>query len=347
VKILVRATNWVGDAVMSIPALEAIRGRWPGAEIAVLGRPWVADLYRGQSFADRLLVFDHAGRHRGALGLERLASELRRERFGVAVLLQNAFEAAWIAWRAGIPERIGYARDARGFLLTRAVEVPRPGESPPHESYYYLEMLRRAGWLERLATLEFIRLRVDGDSRGRAEDRLRGAGAREGTFRVALGPGAAYGAAKCWPPDRYAALADRLIADGDADVILFGTVAEREVAQRIARGMQHRPIVLVGETSIGELPALLSLCHLFIGNDSGAMHLAAAVGLPVVGIFGPTDPAGTAALAPHFQLVRQPVSCSPCFLRRCPVDHRCMKRIEVDAVYAAARPWLARSARSV
>ncbi len=346
-KILVRATNWVGDAVMSIPALEAIRGRWPGAEIAVLGRASVADLYRGQGFADRLLVFDHARRHRGALGLERLASELRRERFGVAVLLQNAFEAAWIAWRAGIPERIGYARDARGFLLTRAVRVPRAGELPAHESYYYLELLRRAGWLERLGTLEAIRLRVDVALRERAEDLLRRAGARGGAFRVALAPGAAYGSAKCWLPERYAALADRLIAEGDADVILFGTAAEGGVAQRIALAMRHRPIVLVGETSIGDLPALLSLCHLFIGNDSGAMHVAAAVGLPVVGIFGPTDPAGTAPVTPRFQFVRQPVSCSPCFLRHCPVDHRCMGRIGVDAVYAAARPWLVRSAGSV
>jgi heptosyltransferase-2 len=347
VKILVRATNWVGDAVMSIPALAAIRGRWTGAEIAILGRAWVAELYRGQDLADRLLVFDHTGRHRGVLGIERLAAELRRERFDMAVLLQNAFEAAWIAWRAGIPERIGYACDARGLFLTRAAEVPRPGELPAHESYYYLEMLRRAGWLERLGSVETIALRVDTIASERAETTLCRVGARAGAFRVALAPGAAYGSAKCWPAERYAALADRLIAEGDADVILFGAAAERAVAQRIAAGMQHRPIVLVGETSIGELPALLSLCHLFIGNDSGAMHVAAAVGLPVVGIFGPSDPAGTAPLTPRFRLVRQPVSCSPCFLRHCPVDHRCMTRIEVDAVFTATRPWLSRSARSV
>ncbi len=346
-KILVRATNWAGDAVMSIPALAAIRGRWPGAEIVILARAWVAELYRGQGLADRLLVFDHDGRHRGLAGRERLASELRRETFDVAVLLQNAFEAAWIAWRSAIPERIGYARDARGFLLTCAVEVPRPDETPAHEAYYYLELLRRAGWIERLGTVESIELRVDPVSRERAEARLSLAGARRGTFRVALAPGAAYGSAKCWPAERYAAFADRLIAEADADVILFGTAAERAVAERIAAGMRHRPIVLVGETSIGELPALFSLCNLFIGNDSGGMHVAAGVGLPVVGIFGPTDPAGTAPLTPRFSLVRQPVSCSPCFLRRCPVDHRCMRRIEVDAVFSAARPWVIRSARSV
>ncbi len=345
-KILVRATNWVGDAVMSIPALEAIRGRWPQAEIAILARPGVAELYRGQGYADHLLVFEHAGRHRGVWGRRRLAAELRRERFDVAVLLQNAFEAALIAWRARIPVRIGYNRDARGFLLTRAVDVPRPGELPTHEAYYYLELLRRAGWTARLPAVEHIALRVEPAQRERAAEMLRCAGARGGAFRVALGPGATYGSAKCWLPERYAALADRLIADFDADVILFGTAAERVVAERISAAMRRRPVTLVGATSMGDLPALLVVCGLFIGNDSGAMHVAAAVGLPVVGIFGPTDPSGTAPVTPRFRLVRQPVSCSPCFLRQCPVDHRCMTRIAVDAVYEAARPWMAGSARS-
>ncbi len=346
-KILVRATNWVGDAVMSIPALQAIRGRWPRADMAILARPPVAELYRGQGYADRLFIFEHTGRHRGVWGRERLASELRRERFDVALLLQNAFEAAWIASRARIPVRIGYDCDARGFLLTRAVDVPRPGEVPAHEAYYYLELLRRAGWIERLPAVEFIEIRVVSDALARAEEMLRQAGARAGAFRVALAPGAAYGSAKCWPAERFAALAGRLIAEFDADVILFGTASERVVAEKISAAMRHRPVMLVGDTSVGDLPALLGCCQLFIGNDSGAMHVAAAVGLPVVGIFGPTDPVGTAPVTPRFTLVRQPVSCSPCFLRHCPVDHRCMTRIDVDAVYAAARGWMARSARSV
>ena len=131
-KILVRATNWVGDAIMAIPALEAIRARWDGAEIVVLARSWVADLYRGQGYADRGIVFDYRGRHRGILGRERLAAELRSEKFDAALLLQHAFEAAWLAWRAGIPERIGYARDARSWLLTKAIPVPGTGEAPAH-----------------------------------------------------------------------------------------------------------------------------------------------------------------------------------------------------------------------
>ncbi len=338
-KILVRATNWVGDAVMCIPALQAIRERWPKAKIAILGRTWVADLYRDQGYADRLIIFDHRGCHRGVFGRARLIGELRRERFDVAVLLQNAFEAAWIVSQARIPVRIGYNRDGRGFLLTRAVQVPRPGELPAHEVYYYLELLLRAGWIERLPKIEQIGLRTNPSALARAEEKLIRAGLRRSAYRVAFSPGASYGSAKCWPPERYGALADRLIAEFDADVILFGRAEETEVARRISATMQHRPISLMGETWIGELPALLACCHLFVGNDSGSMHVAAAVGLPVVGIFGPTDPEGTSPVTPRFTLVRQPVSCSPCFLRHCPVDHRCMTRITVDYVYAAARQW--------
>lgn len=340
-KILVRATNWVGDAVMSIPALEAIRRRWPRAEICVLARPWVADLYRHQAYADRLLRFDHRGRHAGIAGVERLAGELRAIGFDAAVLLQNAFEAAWIAWRAGIPERIGYARDARGALLTRAVPLPRHGEIPPHQSYYYLELLRRAGWIGDLAPLEGVRLRVHPGDAERAEARLCEAGARPGRMRIALAPGAAYGSAKCWPPDRFARVADRLIAECDANVIIFGAAAEAGVAQRIAAALRGRAIPLVGQTPIGELPALFAACHLFLGNDAGAMHVAAAVGLPVVAVFGPTDPEGTAPMTRRATLVQHRVSCSPCFLRHCPVDHRCMTRVAVDQVYAAARESLA------
>jgi heptosyltransferase-2 len=339
-KILVRVTNWVGDAVMAIPALEAIRSRWPDAEIVALARPWVADLYRGQGYVDRLIAFENRGRHRGFWGRERLAGELRRGKFDVALLLQNAFEAAWLAWRAGIPERIGYARDARGWLLTRAIAVPVSGEIPAHETYYYLELLRRAGWLAQLPRMDSITLRVAAEARHNAEQRLTAAGAREGRCRIAFAPGAAYGSAKCWEPERYAALADRLIAALNADVILFGAPEESEMATRIVRAMRNRAVNLAGATTIGELPALLAACRLFVGNDAGAMHVAAAVGVPVVGIFGPTDPAGTSPMTSQFTLVREPVACSPCFLRHCPIDHRCMTRITVDRVYEASLAWL-------
>ncbi len=337
-KILVRAPNWVGDAVMAIPALEAIRRTHAGDDICILARPAVADLFFGQPFADRIFSYDFSGKHLGWLGREKLVAELRKETFNIAVLLQNAFEAAWLAWRAGIPERIGYARDARGPLLTKAIRVPQAGEISKHESHYYMELLHRAGWIDASpANLAPIRLQVSETARGDADRTLRTAGAGESSWRCAIAPGASYGAAKCWPPERFALLADRLISECGADVIFFGTPNEKQIAALIRSHMKERAISLVGETSMRDLPALLASCSIFIGNDSGAMHVAAAAGLPTIGIFGSTDPEGTAPVTDKFTLIREPVSCSPCFLRKCPVDHRCMERIQVGSVFAAAQ----------
>src|SRR5258708_37427842 len=150
-KILVRATNWVGDAIMALPALRAVRRRFADARISVVARPYVADIYRGQQICDELVAYDPKGVHAGLRGRERLAQELRAQKFDVALLLQNAFDAAWLAWRAGIPERIGYARDGRSLLLTQRIAVPKRGEIPAHEQFYYLELLRRPGWIDSLA----------------------------------------------------------------------------------------------------------------------------------------------------------------------------------------------------
>jgi heptosyltransferase II len=338
--ILIRATNWVGDAIMALPAIRAIRNR-PDVNISILARSYVVDIYRDQNVADDLIIYDHRGKHAGISGRERLASELRSRRFDVAILLQNAFDAAWLAWRAGVPQRIGYARDARSLLLTKAVPVPKPGEIPAHEKFYYLELLRRSGWIDSIPDEPFIKLHVNEASRTGAADQLAAAGVRRDVVRIAVGAGASYGSAKCWPPSRFAELANQLQAQWDADVILFGAPGETDVSLAIASEMKRAPIDLTGKTAVADLPALLSQCHVFIGNDSGAMHVAAAVGLPAVAIFGPTDPFGTAPVTPHCTIVREQPYCSPCFLRRCPIDHRCMTRITTGEVEAAVDPWLA------
>jgi heptosyltransferase-2 len=340
VKILIRATNWIGDAIMALPALRAVRKRFPEAEIAIVGRPYVADIYRDQEICDQLIPYDPRGLHAGLSGRERLAAELRAQKFDMALLLQNAFDAAWLAWRARIPERIGYARDARSFLLTKAVPLPRHGEIPAHEKFYYLELLRRAGWLDSAQDETFISLRVSEEKRRSADEFLCESGVRQGALRIAIGAGASYGSAKCWPPPRFAEVANQLQSEADADVILFGTAAEASVSTAISAEMRRPPIDLTGKTAIADLPALLSQCHLFIGNDSGAMHVAAAVGLPVIAVFGPTDPEGTAPVTPRCSIVQQKPYCSPCFLRSCPTDHRCMTAITANMVEAAARPWL-------
>jgi heptosyltransferase-2 len=340
VKILIRATNWVGDAIMALPALRAVRKRFPEAEISIVARPYVADIYRDQEICDQLIPYDPDSLHAGFSGRERLATELRAQKPDVALLLQNAFDAAWLAWRANIPERIGYARDGRGFLLTKAVPLPRPGEIPAHEKFYYLELLRGAGWLDSVQDETFIGLRVPKEKRQSANEFLCKSGVRQGALRIGIGAGASYGSAKCWLPSRFAEVANRLQSEADADVILFGTSAEASVAAAISAEMHRSPIDLTGKTAIADLPALLSQCHLFIGNDSGAMHVAAAVGLPIVAIFGPTDPLGTSPVTSRCSIVQQKPYCSPCFLRRCPTDHRCMTAITADMVEVAARPWL-------
>src|SRR5580658_4832950 len=316
---------------MALPALRAVRARFSEAEITLLARPYVEAIYMNQQVCDNMMFVEDT---------RDIVSELRAQKFDTALLLQNAFQAAWFAWRAGIPERIGYARDGRSVLLTKAVPVPKVGEIPVHEQYYYLELLRRAGWLDSLPNESFIKLNVPEGDRQRAAEFLLSASVRPDSFRIAIGAGASYGSAKCWPPDRFAELANRLQAQTPADVILFGTSAEAAVSSAIAAGMSHPPIDLTGKTSINDLPAMLSQCHLFIGNDSGAMHVAAAVGLPVVAVFGPTDPLGTAPVTPHCSIVQEKPYCSPCFLRRCPTDHRCMTRVTPDAVEAAARQWI-------
>jgi heptosyltransferase-2 len=344
VKILVRATNWVGDAIMALPALRAVRKKFADAHIAIVARPYVADIYRGQSICDELIAYDPRGAEKGFGGREALASRLRAGKFDAALLLQNAFDAAWLAWRAGIPERIGYARDGRGILLTKSIAAPKAGEIPAHEQFYYLELVRRAGWVERVEGESEISLSVSREAEEAAEQRLIAAGVKSrpgsgSTLRVAIGAGASYGSAKCWLPERFAEVANRLRAESDAEIILFGTAGETAVSNAIVAHMKRQPIDLTGKTAIAELPALLSRCQLFIGNDSGAMHVASAVGLPVVAIFGPTDPFGTAPVTPKCTIVQEKPYCSPCFLRRCPTDHRCMTRVSSESVTAAARAW--------
>lgn len=333
-RLLIRATNWVGDAIMALPALQAVRKRFVDAHVAILALPYVAEMYEGQGIADELIVYDRKGEHAGIRGRERLAATLKSKQFDTALLLQNAFDAAWIAWRAGIQQRIGYRRDGRGLLLTKAIPVPKTGEIPAHEKFYYLEVVRRAGWLESLPEVPKIALRVKAEALEKAEEKLRALSARVGVTRVAVGAGASYGSAKCWPPERFAQALNQLQRERDADIVLFGTPAERNVSAAIQGGLARPALDLTGKTQIAELPALLSRCSVFLGNDSGAMHVAAAVGLPVVAVFGPTDPFGTAPVTPRCAIVQERPYCSPCFLRRCPTDHRCMTAVTPEMVSA-------------
>jgi heptosyltransferase-2 len=315
-KILVRATNWVGDAVMSLPALQAIRKRFPQASISILAKPAVADLYIRESFADEIILY--TVRSSWSMG-----RELRSRQFDCAILLQNAFEAAWIAWLAKIPTRIGYKREGRQVLLTRAVDVPKPGEIPRHERFYYLELLRRAGLIDTLPACDAIRLHSGGAARA---ERV-----------IGVSPGAAYGTAKQWLPERFAEAAAALAIARGASVALFGTKRERALCEQVAGLMGACHVTnYAGETTLAQFIELASGCELFLTNDSGSMHIASALGVPTVAVFGATDDTTTGPTGAHARVVRQPVDCSPCLLRECPIDHRCMTRVSAERVVKEA-----------
>jgi len=336
-KILIRATNWVGDAVMSLPAIRAVHARFPQAEIVVLARPWVADLYARETAVHRVIPYSAApGFHE--LGAKvRLAGVLRRENFDCAILLQNAFEAAAITWLAGIPRRIGYDRDGRGPLLTDAITVPGSGNVPLHERFYYLELLRRAGLIEELPESSDISL--EGADAARSQGVLRFKHLNVAGPVVGVSPGAAYGTAKQWLPERFAEAALKVARDQAASIVVFGSRGERDLCETVVQAVREGGADarnLAGETSLAEFIELAAACRVFLTNDSGAMHIASALGVTTVAVFGATDDTTTGPTGASARIVREPVECSPCLLRECPIDHRCMTRVSSARVAGVA-----------
>ncbi len=339
--LLVRATNWIGDAVMSIPALREIRRSHAGWRITVLALPWVAGLYEGEGFCDEVVIYSRDGDHSGIRGREKLARDLRTRQFDRAILLQNAFDAAWLAWRARVPERIGYDSDGRGLLLTDRVAVPSSGEIPKHQRFYYLELLCRARLIER----------VPGDTAARFDriDDLRRKGTAQWERRglspepwIGVSPGAAFGSAKRWPAERFASAAADLAEELGTGIAVFGSGAEASLAAEVAAQVGRRSVCLAGQTSLAEYMELASTCQLYLTNDSGSMHVAAALGVPTVAVFGATDAGATGPAAPWARIVRHPVECSPCMLRECPIEgHPCMTGVEPKMVVNEARSLLA------
>jgi heptosyltransferase-2 len=335
-KILVREVNWVGDAVLTLPAIAALNRRFPRAEIAVLAKPWAAGLFAGQSAVDRVVLYQAEGSHRGLRGRWALARELARERFDLAVLFPNSLDAVIVPWLARIPRRVGYRTDGRGLLLTQV--VARSGRSAErHQVFRYLELVRSLG-----ADGEAIPRLAVGVEAGREADRLlQDLGVETGEACIAVNPGSVYGSAKRWPAERFAAVADALAETHQARVLLIGSTRERDVLEAMAGRMRRPPIRLGGRTDLATLAAVLKRARLLLSNDTGAMHVAAAVGTPVLAVFGPTDADATGPLGPDSRVVREPVPCSPCLLRECPIDHRCMVGVGIAQVLRATEELLA------
>jgi len=328
-RLLIRAPNWMGDVVLSLAAVRDLRRNFPAARIEVLARPGVVDLYRAVGEIDAV----------GSTGGFRDdVRAIQAGTYDAVALLTNSFGTALQARLAGVPERWGYATDGRGPLLTRRARVP-PEVRGLSEVYYYRAMLAGVG-LQVTASPD-VTLRCPDEWAARGAALLgEGAGAGEGPW-VGFSPGASFGSAKRWIPERYAAVGDLLARHQGARIAILGGPGERPLADAVAAGMLSPARNLCGETTTAEMVGVLSRLDALITGDSGPMHVAAALGVPVIAVFGPTDWRETAPRGERHRLVREPVHCSPCKLRECPIDHRCMTRISADRVLDEARALLA------
>ena len=334
-RIVVRAPNWVGDAVISVAAFRELRRLFPNAHITVVSKPGTSDIFREADFADEVLVYER----RGLSSVRQQVREWRQRRFDLAVLFQNAFEAAAISFLARVPRRIGYATEYRGVLLTQAVAVPS-WKHERHETFYYLNLIAE---LERtlLGTKSEVpepqfEITVSDDRKQAARELLPALDAGPDKPLVLLCPGSVNSRAKRWPAERYAVLADQLAASG-ATVALIGSPAEVEVSEQVLSLAKRPPVLLTGKTSVAEVTALISIADVLVTNDTGPAHIGAALGTPTLVIFGPTNPLTTRPFGPAGEIVRHPPDCAPCMLRDCPIDHRCMTAITPDEVFARAQ----------
>jgi heptosyltransferase-2 len=335
-KILVRGVNWVGDAVMTLPAVTALRKALSDRKLSLLTQPSTEAVFINNPFIDEIILYEE--RYRGVMGRLGLAKALNKKGFSLAILFQNAFDAAFMATLAGIPKRVGYKRDFRGFLLTDP--VPFSGEDRRmHHIQYFLELLRRTG-IEAETTHPWIYLDL--------EERMWARRTLSGLKRpiVGLNPGAAYGSAKQWPPERFAGVARRVIEELKGSAVIFGTEKEIDIADRIIglSGYSGSENIqsLAGKTTLRELISLISECDALVSNDSGPMHLGYAVMTPLVAIFGSTDPSLTGPPEGKGSIVlKKEAPCSPCFLRECKEKTLlCMKSITDEDAFTALKNLL-------
>jgi len=338
-RLMIRTPNWVGDAVMSTPFLRVVRNTFQQARITLLAKPWVAPVYANNPHIDGILSYEAAGRHKGLMGKFKLARDLRKYDFDLALLLQNAFEAAFLVWMAGIPMRLGYDTDARKMLLTHPVHR-YPSLKRLHQIEYYLEILKGA---KRTSDPSEMEIYISDAEKCRAMRLIRTRGCSGSACVIGINPGAAYGTAKRWFADRFAELCIRLKSIPDVCFLIFGGPGEEELGNAISDSVGDACINLCGKTSLREAIALIDQCRLFITNDSGLMHVAAARHVPQIAIFGSTDHTTTSPRSRLSHIIRMPTACSPCMKPDCPIDHRCMDAISVDLVLDLALKLLSGS----
>jgi heptosyltransferase-2 len=295
-------------------------------------RPWVAGVFTSATFIDRVWAEPKPSGLRDWL---RITNEIRRSAYDLALLFPNSFESALMIFLGRIPQRIGYATDGRGWLLNVPV---RNLEGKHHQVDYYMEIAKvLSGAVERPS----IEIEATAAEKEQARKLLTSAGVPDNKPFLVLNPGAAFGSAKRWGEDRFAAVADALAAEYGFNTVIVGSEVERSIAEQIRERMKHPVTVLNGRTSLETLIGVISKSALMVTNDSGPMHIAAALGIPTVAVFGSTDEVVTGPCGPRTWIVKHPVECSPCLLRECPIDNRCITRVTIEEVYRAAREAVA------
>src|SRR6202008_4628831 len=340
-RVVVRGTNWVGDSVITVPALRALRRVLPEAKIKLVTRPGNKGIFSEADYLDEVLPYDR----KGALSIIPQIREWKRRDFDLAVLFQNAFEAALIPFLAGVPLRLGYATESRQALLTHPLTLP-DWRSSRHEVFYYLYLVTALeqmlfGQSTICESEPDASIQISETRKIEAREFLRAYGVAEKDSVVAICPGSINSRAKRWPAEAFATLADRLI-DSQRRVLLIGSKDELDVTENVTRQMRNRPVVLTGKTSLDQITAVLDRADLVVTNDTGPAHVAAALGRPTIVIFGPTNPLTTRPFAPEAVMLRHPPDCAPCMLRDCPIDHRCMTAITVDEVLEQSHTLLKR-----
>ncbi len=326
-RILIRATNWIGDSIMSLPALVETKRNFPEAHISVLLRPWVKPIFESHPCVDEIIVYDKKrDKSRNLLELARIIRMLRNRQFDMAILFQNAFEAALIAFFSGIRIRLGLDTDGRRFLLSHPVKR----RTHQHHVENYLDILRGIGI--RTKETEPV-LYIKDRHISEAEMILKECGIETDKPLIGLAPGAMYGPAKRWPARYFATIGDWAVKRWGAKVVIMGSRKEMDICANVNALMKEDAINLCGKTDLGVSMGIIKRCNMLVSNDSGLMHIAAALGVATIAIFGSTDPAATGPRGAHFRIIRHDIPCSPCFRRECPYDLQCLYSVTPDQVW--------------
>jgi heptosyltransferase-2 len=331
-KILISLPNWLGDIVMSLPTIKGMRWLFPESHISVLVKANFASIFKYNHDVNEVIVYQRGEKLRKFISGWKMAKTIRDKNFDLALILPRSFNSALLPFLSKIPQRIGYAADTRTILLSHPIKRSNELLSQ-HRVYYFLNLLNH---FRKSVALYSPSIKTGHEEERWANELLSSLNIKTSSMLVGFNAGAAYGDAKCWLPERYAKVAEKLIEKYDAHILLFGSKAEGRINSEIAKQLSEKSVLdLTGRTDIIQLAVLIKRCRIFVTNDTGPMHVAGALGIPIVAVFGPTDYITTSPFGTNHIIVRKSIHCSPCLERTCPTDHLCMRAVTVEDVFDA------------